>query len=413
MMALIFQSNLHTCLFLALPILVLAGTELNIEVSIEPSENKYVPTGHSQSLNCNFSSNKLNNQGQDLNDLELEWDIPEAAKESMRHGDRSRSFSGDTLTLVQNIEIQNFNLSFTGDYQCKLINKVSGSQLGSNHIRLGGIEEFKSPAEYNCGDDEPNDISISCDISIPNSDTVITGPTWMKKDDKGLNRRVLSGPRFRTENDTHSLTISIFNPQTDLITYVYPEPGVYTAQYEITDGAGKVSFYDCDVPVSACPFVQMFDQKKIKYPVRGEEMKLDCRVISYPRAVVTWYKDGQELPKEGRIMLTDLDGTRNARLTIKDVDFSDAGQYKCEAHISDKDMTVEQDVKMLVKAEILDSVWPFIFIVGEVIVLSTIIFIYGKRRAKLAQQAYYDTHDSPADSCGNTCSQNVRNRRGN
>lgn len=76
----------------------------------------------------------------------------------------------------------------------------------------------------------------------------------------------------------------------------------------------------------------MLKFEKSKNLIEGDDLDLHCVVKGYPRAYVTWYKDKDRINATDRIILEHLNEYPNARLLIKNVRFSDAGVYTCEAY---------------------------------------------------------------------------------
>lgn len=58
----------------------------------------------------------------------------------------------------------------------------------------------------------------------------------------------------------------------------------------------------------------------------GSTVNLTCRATGIPRPVVTWYKDGQPVPRED---ITRVNGM--SLLPLKNVQPYDQGKYCCEA----------------------------------------------------------------------------------
>ncbi|GFS25209.1 basigin [Elysia marginata] len=143
--------------------------------------------------------------------------------------------------------------------------------------------------------------------------------------------------------------------------------------------------YDCEVMFKVPPFVLGFT--KSKNLIEKDKMELQCRVEGFPKAVVTWMKNDVALnvTDDDRIELHTLKGYKNARLVIKNIEFSDEGEYSCHAYSSFFNQSFTRSVTVRVKDK-LAALWPFLGIVCEVLILCTIIFIYEKRRNKRAEQ---------------------------
>lgn len=65
--------------------------------------------------------------------------------------------------------------------------------------------------------------------------------------------------------------------------------------------------------------------------IRGQPIRIQCQVTSFPPPVITWHKDGIELSEEDfedRMVLHE-DGKE---LEIRTAEEEDAGRYKCVAN---------------------------------------------------------------------------------
>jgi hypothetical protein len=62
---------------------------------------------------------------------------------------------------------------------------------------------------------------------------------------------------------------------------------------------------------------------------QGAPIKLSCSISGDPRPTITWFKDGQQLPNDGRFQMADSEAETS--LTITDVVPPDAGIYECVA----------------------------------------------------------------------------------
>lgn len=62
----------------------------------------------------------------------------------------------------------------------------------------------------------------------------------------------------------------------------------------------------------------------------GKDVAITCKASGFPRAQITWYdKTGQPAPRCCRQDVVNKDG--ESTLTIKGLETSDQGQYKCKA----------------------------------------------------------------------------------
>ncbi|CAG0880011.1 unnamed protein product [Darwinula stevensoni] len=120
--------------------------------------------------------------------------------------------------------------------------------------------------------------------------------------------------------------------------------------------------------------VEPFHGKSINL-VQGDRLHLECRVHGHPEFTITWHKDGKLLEDDGRITLTN----NNTTLDISDLQFEDRAVYMCLA----KNVRGSDNSTILVRVkDKLAALWPFLGICAEVILLSTIIFFYERKRSK-------------------------------
>ena len=83
-------------------------------------------------------------------------------------------------------------------------------------------------------------------------------------------------------------------------------------------------------------------------------MELQCQVEGFPKPEVTWFKNKVALnvSQDERIELHALQGNENARLVIKNIEFSDEGDYSCKAYSSYFNVSSEKDITVRVKGEL-------------------------------------------------------------
>lgn len=58
----------------------------------------------------------------------------------------------------------------------------------------------------------------------------------------------------------------------------------------------------------------------------GTNIELSCRAIGYPPPAITWQKNGQRLPSDGRYVILPSGQLRISRARVED-----EGQYECSA----------------------------------------------------------------------------------
>ena len=103
--------------------------------------------------------------------------------------------------------------------------------------------------------------------------------------------------------------------------------------------------------IAGPPYVMDFT--KSKNLIEKDKMELQCRVLGFPKAVVTWLKDDVPLnvSLDERIELHTLDGYKNARLVIKNIEFSDEGEYACHAFSSSFNQSDTKTITVRVKGK--------------------------------------------------------------
>ncbi|BFY97110.1 hypothetical protein BsWGS_00150 [Bradybaena similaris] len=326
-----------------------------------------VKVGTTQDLNCTVTTSTSNN---------LHWSYPGIEKpvNNVRIW-RSivDSVSGDTATMQLILQILNFEAVNSGLYKCILQKNDNTSVI--RNISLVSVTENKTEPRFVKDEKSAN---LSCDISLE-SNRPITDITWLKVINKSnehteqLVSKLKNTANYKEEN----ISLTITNPTID-------DTGLYIARFRLAGNAPNT--YDCQVGFEVGPQVQDFE--KPKNYIEGEKMDLKCTVKGYPLSTVTWYKDNAVLniSKDGRHMLQEtFDEHHFVSLVVQKVVFEDAGDYTCEAYSALFNETSRKTLTVRVKDK-LAALWPFLGIVGEVVVLCTIIFIYEKRRNKQVQQ---------------------------
>ncbi|CAG5128201.1 unnamed protein product [Candidula unifasciata] len=334
----------------------------NVPTIVPRHKELLLKVGTTQYLNCSVTSPSYT--------TDLQWTYPISEKlVAMR---KSMNPLGSLYTFNAMLQILNFDEASAGVYRCSV--KGNDTVL-SSEISLIAVAENKTEPRY--VKDEAA-ATLFCSISFE-SNRSITGITWLKVTNKSSGRteefvsKLKNADNYKEENT--SLTIS--NPKID-------DAGLYIARFTIN--GDETNTYDCEVGFEAAPEVQNFE--KAKNLIEGEKMELMCTVKGYPLSVVTWYKDNNVLNvSEGsRHEIQKPFGEHQVvKLLVQTVEFEDAGDYTCRAYSAQFNETSEKTLTVRVKDK-LAALWPFLGIVGEVVVLCTIIFIYEKRRNKQVQQ---------------------------
>ncbi|BFZ01981.1 hypothetical protein BsWGS_05020 [Bradybaena similaris] len=328
-------------------------------LEIKPVYTNYLlRIGATQELNCSVNATEQNSK--------LVWSTP--TLDGVTRREESSVSTSSKLTLRSSLRIEHFSGSNAGDYKCIL--DRAGEQVSEAVIHLKAVKEDKLEPVFVLG---MKTATLSCSIEMDASQNSITHLAWYK-DDKLISSRVDS-PRFETLVNNN--TLIIHKPIRD-------DSGLYIARFEIT---GRSHPYDCHVHFRAGPLV--LDFEKSTNLIEGDDMELQCIVKGYPYAVVTWYKDSEIVNAssgdDNRVTLQELGGYKNARLFIRRINYNDAGEYKCAAFsVYFPNSTSEKKITVRIKDK-LAALWPFLGIVGEVVVLCIIIFIYEKRRNKEVQ----------------------------
>ncbi|VDN06567.1 unnamed protein product [Thelazia callipaeda] len=109
------------------------------------------------------------------------------------------------------------------------------------------------------------------------------------------------------------------------------DAGVYKCVAENMNGS---SASECSVHIKPSGAINIKPYFKIPLTetstISGSEVVLGCKVIGLPEPVITWYKDGQKLLFENRMLHCSYHNG-NVRLNIMNVTANDSGEYLCEA----------------------------------------------------------------------------------
>jgi len=111
----------------------------------------------------------------------------------------------------------------------------------------------------------------------------------------------------------------------------------------------------------------------LKNLVEGDELELKC--VASGVEEVEWQKDNKTILESEHILFEEYNSIKNGKIRIESLQFEDAGSYSCSAGPSTKYITVRVKDKLA-------ALYPFLGIVGEVIILCGIIACYERRRAK-------------------------------
>jgi len=366
----------------------------NSQLTSSPqNERIYVGDGEND-LNIILKCEVRETGNNDLSIDALTWNT--FASQRGAHSKESSHTDG-VSTITKTLKISSFNASKdSGIYKCSY-------KTHSAQYELIGLKVTKHEEEYDFDNKTIKSQTLKCDVkgigTRHNGEKVeVEDIKWFQNDVpiadlKETNRFLID------ENRPGELTIDDVTRK---------DANQYYARY--TFKGSDQDTYNCSVALKAAPIVLDFD--KSKNLIQDEKMVLQCKVLGFPKAAVTWEKDNKEIVVDDKdtdtdTVLSTLDGYKNAKLTIKSVDYDDAGTYACTASEATFNSSDTKEVVVRVKDK-LAALWPFLGIVGEVIVLCFIIFIYEKRRNKQAQQAENEAQEADyAEKKGS----GVRNRR--
>ncbi|XP_059159979.1 basigin-like [Physella acuta] len=309
-----------------------------------------------QVLQCEVTTSRL--------DAKLSWEAPSSTLFSQ---ESKNVVNGASHLMSTTITIDKFEPKYNGNYSCVL---KDGAYEKRAYINLRAVTEKKEEPIFNASS---TTAALSCSIDLTGIEDVV----WLQN--YTLVSELKDKDRFVSTKENFTLTIN--NPTID-------DANLYIARFTINN-----KNYDCEVEFRASPQVMAFE--KSKNLIQDDTLELQCKVKGYPRTVVTWYKDDEPLnvTLDSQMELTGLNGHKNARLRITKVDFAHGGDYKCEAYSKYFNETSSKTITVRVKDK-LAALWPFLGIVGEVVVLCTIIFIYEKRRNKQAEQEENNAQES-------------------
>ncbi|CAG5121378.1 unnamed protein product [Candidula unifasciata] len=324
-------------------------------LEIKPVYTNYLlRIGATQELNCSVNTTEQN--------AKLLWTAPTMDGVTRK---AETTVIDNKITLHSSLRIDHFTDVNAGDYKCSL--EREGELISEAVIHLKAVKEEKSEPIFVLG---MKTATLSCDIEMgmnQNSDRSIN---WYKNENLVTSRK-----------DSHRFTIVDANNSLIIQKPTREDAGLYVAKFSIP---GRSHPYECHVHFRAGPLV--LDFEKSKNLIEGDDMELHCVVKGYPYAVVTWYKDtsivNASTGDDNRVTLRELHGHKNARLFVRRVNYDDAGDYMCEAYSSYfPNETSSKRIRIRIKDK-LAALWPFLGIVGEVVLLCIIIFIYERRRSK-------------------------------
>ncbi|BFZ26070.1 hypothetical protein BsWGS_29111 [Bradybaena similaris] len=326
----------------------------NTVVVIEPNVRQLlVANGSRQTLDCYVTV------GRQMSPQVINWTGPRDANFTTTRTD-------NRFTYHNILTIDPFTASHTGLYTCTF---SADGQTTEATITLLTTIENKIEGEFFFGN---KTTVLECTLTFPDTTIQASFNEWLK------NNASLSG--IEQFSDYGNGTLVITNPKRS-------DSGLYTARYDVTGVDGK-STHDCEVVYSAAPLV--LDMAKSKNIIEGDTLYLECLVKGYPPANITWLKDSHEIVTDGeRILLESYNDIDNARLIIKRVTTSDAGNFNCTARGTGGQEESSKSIRVRVKGR-LEWLWPVIGILCEAVALAIVIFACSKIKKD-------DAIDKPAD----------------
>jgi len=148
--------------------------------------------------------------------------------------------------------------------------------------------------------------------------------------------------------------------------------------------------------------------------VEGEKISLTCKLdkrIDNDDTKLKWFigdnaNSGQLLESRENLQINYTIGYSSV-IEITSASFNDRAFYICEA---DNGVATRRSYILVRVKDKLAALWPFLGIVGEVVILCTIIFIYEQRRSK-ADFEESDTDNAENKSPQSSKGQEVRQRK--
>lgn len=158
------------------------------------------------------------------------------------------------------------------------------------------------------------------------------------------------------------------------------EPEIRDAEYSCKDDQGESIQFKKRI----LPFLYKPEKPSLTI-TQGGSAVFECKVLYTENKNIEWSWSKENatidtaLKSSGRVTIAIDDNKERTTLTIKEVTEEDKGMYKC----SFKDSNGEQEEKIQLRVKNpLAALWPFLAIIGEVIVLCLVILIYEKKCTK-------------------------------
>ncbi|CAM9482797.1 unnamed protein product [Lampetra planeri] len=212
-------------------------------------------------------------------------------------------------------------------------------------------------------------VSLRCELSAA-AGLHVLGHAWLK------DGRALPG----SEDDSASLTTTYSIEVTD-----YSASGLYTCAFHTEPPVNSSIAVNAPLVVEAPHASESADE--------GGSVSLRCDASSYPPpAAWTWHRQQHDGTMQGRAVVVVLNGGRRSELRLGPplVSSRDSGLYVCNASVAARLATgAAEEVSLRVRAH-LAALWPFLGIVGEVVLLTGAILVYERRqvaRKRLANGA--------------------------
>ena len=187
--------------------------------------------------------------------------------------------------------------------------------------------------------------TVKCVSSHPQSNTILATSTILKIAHAPEILRVSSDHQFYSAGDTavlqcqvtghpapavtwrHAVTKNIVSDNRELIIEDLDNDSDGPYECIAENSEGKTVSEEVKVNIISAPVIQEPEIKE-HFIIRGESFSLDCSTRSTPEAAVRWFH--KSLSGDISVITVDDDDDDDS-LIIENIDYSDAGEYLCEA----------------------------------------------------------------------------------
>lgn len=265
----------------------------------------------------------------------------------------------------------------------KLFLLVLVTTVACSYAAGGGVA-IEHQAEVKIDDDSEytkrlipgKEFSLECKNENPDTEATIK---WFKDE-----QSIVTNDRI-TVHSNGSMEIAVAN-STDAGTYVCQE--VRTKDSEIKPIHHEFQVYTLSVSLL----------KPSRMVVEGADINITCEAHGNPVPTIVWMKDMDVITNgsTSQITITEVEGaTPNSTLLIKVANNDNRGSYSCIIDNTDGAAPITMATNVRVKG-LYAALWPFLGIVGEVVVLCSVIFFFERRRSN----AEYEESDTDTGKNG-------------